>query len=179
MGRFLLIAFVGFGFLSAMLGRLNSGHSSSGNDYFAKARSEQVAVYEEAQRANQPTVISSDGAVEINRNDDGHFYADVQINGATVHMLVDTGASTIALSRDDARNAGIATSIGMNDVVGEGADGNVYGEYVKIDRMTLGPKEVDGLDGIILNSGSQSLLGQSFLAKFASVEIHGDTMVLR
>jgi predicted aspartyl protease len=45
--------------------------------------------------------------------------------------------------------------------------------------MTLGPKEVDGLDGIILNSGSQSLLGQSFLAKFASVEIHGDTMVLR
>jgi len=94
-------------------------------------------------------------------------------------MLVDTGASTIALSRDDARNAGIATSIGMNDVVGEGADGNVYGEFVKIDRMTLGPKEVDGLDGIILNSGSQSLLGQSFLAKFASVEIHGDTMVLR
>ena len=179
MGRFLLIAFVGFGFLSAMLGRLNSGHSSSGNDYFAKARSEQIAAYEEAQRANQPTVISSDGAVEINRNDDGHFYADVQINGATVHMLVDTGASTIALSRDDARNAGIATSIGMNDVVGEGADGNVYGEFVKIDRMTLGPKEVDGLDGIILNSGSQSLLGQSFLAKFASVEIHGDTMVLR
>jgi aspartyl protease family protein len=179
MGRFLLIAFVGFGFLSAMLGRVNSSHSSSGNDYFAKARAQQVDAYEEAQKANQPTVISSDGTVELNRNDDGHFYADVQINGATVRMLVDTGASTIALSREDARNAGIATSIGMNDVVGEGADGNVYGEFIKIDRMSLGPKEVDGLDGIILNNGSHSLLGQSFLAKFASVEIHGDTMVLR
>jgi len=67
----------------------------------------------------------------------------------------------------------------MNNVVGEGADGNVYGEYVKIDRMALGPKEVDGLDGIVLNSGSHSLLGQSFLAKYDSVEIHGDTMVLR
>ena len=179
MGRFLLIAFMGLGVLSAMLGRANSGHSSSGNDYFAKARAEHVDAYEEAQRANQPTVISSDGTIELNRNEDGHFYADVAINGATVHMLVDTGASAVALSRDDARTAGIAISIGMNDVVGEGADGEVHGEYVKIDRMTLGPKEVDGLDGIVLNSGGQSLLGQSFLAKFASVEIHGDTMVLR
>lgn len=179
MGRFLLIAFVGFGFLSAMLGRTHSRGSSGENEYFAKARAEQEQAYEEAQRANEPTVISNDGTVELNRNDDGHFYADVQVNGVLVHMLVDTGASTIALSRDDARSVGIATSIGMNDVVGEGADGNVYGEYVKIDRMELGPKTVQGLDGIVLNSGTQSLLGQSFLAKFASVEIHGDTMVLR
>jgi len=179
MGRFLLIAFVGFGFLSAMLGRTHSRGSSSENQYFAKARAKQEQAYDEAQRANEPTVISNDGTVELNRNDDGHFYADVQVNGVLVHMLVDTGASTIALSRDDARSVGIATSIGMNDVVGEGADGNVYGEYVKIDRMELGPKTVQGLDGIVLNSGTQSLLGQSFLAKFASVEIHGDTMVLR
>ena len=102
----------------------------------------------------------------------------MQINGSLVHMLVDTGASAIALSRDDARTAGIATSIGMNDVVGEGADGEVHGEYVKIDRMELGPKTVEGLDAIVLNSGEQSLLGQSFLAKFDSVEIHGDKMVL-
>ena len=115
MGRFLLIAFMGLGFLSAMLGRANSGHSSSGNDYFAKARAEQVDAYEEAQRANQPTVISSDGTIELNRNEDGHFYADVAINGATVHMLVDTGASAVALSRDDARTAGIAISIGLTD----------------------------------------------------------------
>lgn len=178
MGRFLLIAFIGFAVLSAMLGRIHSPRSSE-DRFSAKARADQQESYEEARRANEPTVISSDGTVELSRNEDGHFYADVAINGATVHMLVDTGASAVALSRDDARTAGIATSIGMNDVVGEGADGEVHGEYVKIDRMTLGSKEVDGLEGIVLNSGGQSLLGQSFLAKFASVEIHGDTMVLR
>jgi aspartyl protease family protein len=178
MGRILLIAFVAFGFLSAMLGRTHSRGSSGENEYFAKARAEQIDAYEEARRANQPTVTTTDGTVELDRDDDGHFYADVQINGSPVHMLVDTGASVIALSRDDARSAGIATSIGMNDVVGEGADGDVYGETVKIDRMELGPKTVEGLDGIVLNSGSQSLLGQSFLAKFDSVEIHGDKMVL-
>lgn len=167
------------GFLSAMLGRSNSRGSAGENSFFEKARADQAAAYEEARRAGEPKVTSTDGAVELPRDDDGHFYADVQINGAPVHMLVDTGASAIALSRDDARSAGIATSIGMNGVVGEGADGDVHGEYVKIDRMELGPKTVEGLDGVVLNGGSQSLLGQSFLAKFESVEIHGDTMVLR
>jgi aspartyl protease family protein len=178
MGRFLLIAFVGLGLLSAMLGRTHSRGSSGDNDYFAKARADQEQAYEEARRASEPTVITTDGSVELDRNEDGHFYADVHINGSAVHMLVDTGASAIALSRDDARSAGIATSIGMNDVVGEGADGQVHGEFVKIDRMELGPKTVEGLDAVVLNSGEQSLLGQSFLAKFDSVEIHGDKMVL-
>jgi aspartyl protease family protein len=178
MGRFLLIAFLAFGMLSAMLGRTHSRSSSSEDRFFAKARADQQEAYEEARRANEPTVVTTDGTVELDRNDDGHFYADVQINGSRIHMLVDTGASAIALSRDDARSVGIATSIGMNDVVGEGADGDVHGEFVKIDRMELGPKTVEGLDAVVLNEGEQSLLGQSFLAKFDSVEIHGDKMVL-
>jgi aspartyl protease family protein len=120
-----------------------------------------------------------DGGVQLQRNENGHFYADVDINGTQVHMLVDTGASGIALSRDDARKAGIATSIGMNDVVGQGADGNVHGEYVTVDRMSLGSKTVEHMNAIVLNTGGQSLLGQAFLAQFASVEIHGDTMTLR
>jgi aspartyl protease family protein len=122
----------------------------------------------------------NDGSsVELQRNGDGHFYADVQVNGSTLHMLVDTGATGIALSRDDARAAGLATSIGMNDVVGEGADGAVHGEYVKLDNVSLGGTSASGLEAVVLNGGSQSLLGQEFLAKFDSVEIHGDTMVLK
>jgi aspartyl protease family protein len=117
--------------------------------------------------------------VQLQRKENGHFYADVDINGATIHMLVDTGASGIALSREDARRAGIATSIGMNEVVGQGADGNVHGEFVMVDRISLGPKSVEQMPAMVLNGGEQSLLGQAFLAKFASVEIHGDTMTLR
>lgn len=122
---------------------------------------------------------SEEGSLELQRNDDGHFYADVRINGNSVHMLIDTGASGIALSRDDARAAGLATSIGMPDVVGEGADGEVHGEYVKLDKVELGPLSASGLDAVVLNSGNQSLLGQSFLSKFASVQIEGDRMMLR
>ena len=122
----------------------------------------------------------SDGeGLVLNRQWDGHFYADTQINGTTVRMLVDTGASGIALTRDDARKAGIGISIGMPNVVGQGAGGAVKGEYVTLDRVSLGGESAESMQAVVLDGGGQSLLGQSFLSKFASVEIKGDTMVLR
>ncbi len=120
-----------------------------------------------------------DGSIQLDRQPDGHFYADVRINGNMVHMLVDTGATGIALSRDDARTAGLAPSIGMSDVVGEGADGAVRGEYVRLDRVELGPLTAEGMNAVVLNGGQQSLLGQSFLSKFKTMQVEDDRMVLR
>ena len=119
------------------------------------------------------------GTVELERSYDGHFYADVDINGASIRALIDTGATGIALSREDARSAGLALSIGMPEVVGRGADGDVRGEYVTLDRVTLGHKSAEGMQAIVLNGGEQTLLGQTFLSKFESVEIKGDRMSLR
>lgn len=129
--------------------------------------------------AETPNIASLQDGVQLQRQPNGHFYADVDINGTQVHMLIDTGASGVALSREDARRAGIATSIGMDDVVGQGADGNVHGEFVTIDRIALGSASAGQMPAMVLNSGGQSLLGQAFLQKFASVEIHGNTMTLR
>lgn len=119
------------------------------------------------------------GTVELERSYDGHFYADVEINGTPVHALVDTGATGIALSRDDARKAGLAVSIGMPGVIGEGADGEVRGEYVTLDRVTLGHTSVENMSAVVLSAGEQTLLGQTFLSKFESVEMKGDRMILR
>jgi len=80
---------------------------------------------------------------------------------------------------DDARAAGVGTSIGMPEVVGEGANGAVRGEYVTLDSVSLGNKRVERIDAIVLDSGNMTLLGQSFLSRFAKVEIEGDRMVLR
>ena len=113
------------------------------------------------------------------RQSDGHFYVDAVVNGSIVRMLVDTGASGIALSRDDARRVGIGISIGMPNVVGKGASGDVRGEYVIIDRISLGEKSANAVPAVVLDGGGDSLLGQSFLSQFASVEIKGDRMVLR
>lgn len=126
-----------------------------------------------------PKSMAFGDAIALERSFDGHFYADVLVNGSPIRFLVDTGASTIALSRDDARKAGLAASISMPQVVGEGAGGAVHGEIVTLDRVMLGTTEATNVTAIVLDGGSQSLLGQSFLSKFASVEIRGNTMVLQ
>jgi len=126
-----------------------------------------------------PLQSASMDGVEIRRRADGHFYADVTINGIPVNILVDTGATGIALTRDDARKVGLAISPRMDGVVGRGASGDVRGEYVQLDRVTLGSRSAEAVPAIVLDSGSQSLLGQSFLQQFDSVEIQGNRMLLR
>lgn len=117
--------------------------------------------------------------VEIERSADGHFYADAVINGTQVHILVDTGATGIALTRDDAHRVGLPISPRMDAVIGRGPSGDVYGEYVQLDRISLGNTSAEGMPAVVLDTGHQSLLGQSFLQGFDSVEIRGDKMLLR
>jgi aspartyl protease family protein len=174
--RIFLITIFAVGVIASMLGHLPSQRAQQEVITVSTARST-----DDVGRTQNVTAesTSQDGALDIPRSGNGHFYADVDVNGTKLHMLIDTGATGIALSREDARSAGIATSIGMNDVVGEGADGSVHGEVVMVDRLSLGSVKAEAMPAIVLNSGGQSLLGQEFLAKFASVEIHGDTMTLK
>jgi aspartyl protease family protein len=176
MARTYLIFILVAGLFGSMLGRCGSSTSSVEQRFLAKAREAQAGSSGGGWKVHTP---KEEGTVELERDPDGHFYADVQINGSTVHMLVDTGATGIALSREDARSAGLATSIGMNEVVGQGADGAVRGEMLRLERVTLGHKTVEDISAVVLNSGETSLLGQSFLREFETVQIQGDKMVLR
>ena len=175
--RTFFIAIFALGLLTSMLGNCTRRTSARAGAEGPRMVELDAASGRSGLSAGKTTV--SEGAIELQRSSDGHFYADVQINGATIHALVDTGASEIALSRADASSAGVATSIGMPGVVGEGADGEVHGEVVKLDRVTLGHRTAEGMSAVVLSAGEQSLLGQSFLSKFDSVEIRGDVMVLR
>jgi aspartyl protease family protein len=122
---------------------------------------------------------SAQNALVLKREPNGHFYADAEVNNMTIRFMVDTGATGIALTRDDARRAGLAVSAGMFEVVAEGASGDVKGEWVTLDSVKLGEQEAKQVPAVILDGGQQSLLGQSFLQQFTSVEIKGDRMLLR
>jgi aspartyl protease family protein len=119
------------------------------------------------------------GSVTLERSFDGHFYADARVNGAAIHFLIDTGATGIALSAADAKRAGLAFDSSHAEVIGSGASGQVMGHWVRLDRVELGLKSVSDTPAVILEGGDRSLLGQTFLAQFGSVEIHNDTMLLR
>ena len=115
----------------------------------------------------------------LERAGDGHFYADAQVNGMPVRFVVDTGASGVALTAADAQRAGLQFSSVEFGVIGSGASGPVSGKHVTLDRVTLGGKTVENVDGAILANSEMSLLGQSFLGRMGRIEIAGDRMVIR
>ncbi len=115
---------------------------------------------------------------EVKRSPDNHFYADAQVNGALIRFLVDTGASSVVLTREDAQRAGIAAGEFTTEAIGAG--GRVRLMPITIGRLALGPLEASDVPAMVAESGLPvSLLGQSYLAKIGSVSIQGDRMVLR
>ncbi|WP_310468856.1 TIGR02281 family clan AA aspartic protease [Sphingomonas sp.] len=183
MARAYLIVILIGGLFGAMLPSGPSSRPDQADSAAPGTFSESSSARLAARRADSSSGSSSSsgqsGVIELRREGNGHFYADAQINGQNVRFLVDTGATGIALTRDDARRAGLGVSIGMPTVVGQGAAGEVRGEFVTLDRVSLGGTTAERMPAIVLDTGGQSLLGQSFLSRFASVEIRGDTMVLR
>ena len=120
------------------------------------------------------------GEVQIRRAPDSHFYVDAVVNGSSIRMMVDSGASMIALTRRDAEAIGIDV-----DSLPEGGSANTAGGIVPIRPVELGSVGVDGLTVVNVQAAvidadmPASLLGQSFLSRLQSVEVSGDTMTLR
>ena len=116
----------------------------------------------------------------LQRAPDGHFYTDAQVNGTTIRFMVDTGASSVALSRADAQRIGL--SFGSSDFTetGQGAGGKIALKPVILDRVTVGTMDATHVEGVIVDGDmGVSLLGQSWLKRVGTVEIRGDKMVLR
>jgi aspartyl protease family protein len=126
---------------------------------------------------------SSNGPAEvkIRRRLDGHFTARVEVNGKTVSMIVDTGASTIVLRPEDAKKAGIDLDELSYTVPVMTANGRTIAARVKLDTVAIGPLDRDKVDALVAKPGTlaESLLGMTFLSRLRSYEFSGDFLRLR
>jgi aspartyl protease family protein len=120
-------------------------------------------------------------AVRIRRRMDGHFIARTQINGATVGMLVDTGASTVVLTTADAQKAGIDLAQLAYTVPVQTANGAAFAAPVRLRRLAIGPIAVNNVDALVAQPGvlRESLLGMNFLRRLRSYEFSGEYLTLR
>jgi aspartyl protease family protein len=130
------------------------------------------------------TVEQSSGGVtevRIRRRLDGHFTANVKINGEAISMIVDTGASTIVLKPGDARKAGIDPDTLTYRVPVLTANGRAMAARVRLDSVAIGPLDRKNVDALVAQPGAltQSLLGMSFLSRLRSYEFSGDFLRLR
>lgn len=109
----------------------------------------------------------------------GNFYVYGAVNDVPVKFLIDTGASDIVLSPDDATRLGIDLKTLNFDRPYQTANGMVYGASTTVPRLTIGQIELFNVH-VSVNAAAMgnSLLGMTFLKRMAAVEITGRQMRL-
>lgn len=119
------------------------------------------------------------GTVSFNRARDGHFYAEVEVNGKKIEFVIDTGATDIVLSEQDAVRLGYP----VNDLIYSGrastANGTVPIARIKLDTITIG-RFTDSNFSATVNGGEleTSLLGMRYLGRYHKIEIVGSRLTL-
>ncbi len=115
----------------------------------------------------------------INLSQDGHFYLNVKINHKEVRFMIDTGASDIVLSKNDARKIGInLNELNFNRIY-QTANGRSFGASVRLDEIEISKVKFFDVNASI-NSGemSVSLMGMEFLRRFKRYQFYQDKLIL-
>ncbi|MBB4569743.1 TIGR02281 family clan AA aspartic protease [Rhizobium leucaenae] len=128
-------------------------------------------------------VTTSEGGQEVilHKLLNGHFEAQVMINGQPIDMLVDTGASTIALSQKDAERVGIIPENLTYSMTVITANGRARAAPVELGSVAIGPILRRDVQATVAEDGKldQSLLGMSFLETLGSMQMQTDELRLR
>ena len=132
-----------------------------------------------APEATSTTYSAVPVETRVHRSEAGHFYVHALVNGQLVRFVVDTGATTVALTPDDAERAGIRVDASAFEPIGMGAGGPVRGQMVQLDSVNLDGKQVNHIRAMVIEGADISLLGQNYLSQIRSVQMAGDEMILR
>lgn len=126
-------------------------------------------------------VISHGRNVEVARMANGDFDVTVQINGARIAMVLDTGASSVVLTREDAQAAGLPVEVLAYTATIDTANGRTRAAPVTLDRIAVGALVERSVAALVAQPGQlkTSLLGMSFLNRLQSWEVRGDRLLLR
>ncbi|MDX8434379.1 TIGR02281 family clan AA aspartic protease [Mesorhizobium sp. M4B.F.Ca.ET.215.01.1.1] len=119
--------------------------------------------------------------VTLDKADNGHFEARILINGAPVRAVVDTGATSIVLTAEDAQAAGFNPATLNFTIPVSTANGMARAAAVKTDEVAIGGIVRKDMAVMIAAPGmlGQSLLGMNFIGSLSGFDVRGDRMVLR
>jgi aspartyl protease family protein len=120
-------------------------------------------------------------ATELNADSSGHYFAAADIDGTTIPVMVDTGATGVALSYEDAEKVGLRPHRLDYDTPINTANGIVKAARVTLRRVEVDNVMVRDVDGLVLPEGALrgSLLGMSFLGRLSSFKIEDGVLYLR
>jgi aspartyl protease family protein len=108
----------------------------------------------------------------------GHFSLTATVNGAPIRVVVDTGASLVALTLDDARAAGIGRSELLFNQVTQTANGRVRFAPVMLREIRIEQLSIENVPAAVIENLDQSLLGMSFLKRLKSFEMREGALTI-
>jgi aspartyl protease family protein len=120
-------------------------------------------------------------AVRISRGQTGEFGLQAKINGVNAPMVIDTGATSVVLTWETAKAAGLPLELLEYDVDVETAGGHTRAARLTLDRLAIGKLVERSVPALVVPRGQMktNLLGMSFLDRLESWEVRADSLMLR
>ena len=118
--------------------------------------------------------------ITIRRQDDGHYWLQVDVNGKPVRFMIDSGATTTAVNANTARETGIEVDADGYPVFLNTANGSVAAQRGIIQSLKIGTHEIGQHNVVVSESfGDTNVLGMNFLDSMQSWKVEGNVMTLK
>jgi aspartyl protease family protein len=134
-----------------------------------------------ARQEMQAATAHYGSVVQIKAGRNGHFNTEAEVNGRPVEVMIDTGATMVALSYEDAERAGLY--LNDSDFTGAVTTANGVARVapVTLDRVSIGDITVRDVPAAVTEPGrlKTSLLGMSFLNRLSRFDMRSGVLVLQ
>jgi aspartyl protease family protein len=121
------------------------------------------------------------GVVELSPDRNAQYRAEIEINGVRINALVDTGASHVALTAQDARALNIDPPGSAYILASQTANGVAHSAPARLGEVRVGSIVIHDVEALVAQPGalSTSLLGMSFLKKLGSFQVADGRFVMK
>ncbi|MCV6575251.1 MAG: TIGR02281 family clan AA aspartic protease [Cohaesibacter sp.] len=176
MGRLIILAGLAIGLFSLMPPLISKFMQTNG---YSDSPSSAYALKAEQGTKNNKQAARS-GHVYLKANSKGHFLTRARLNGKSIRVLVDTGATAVVLSYQDARKIGLTPHISDFNVRVQTANGEGRAAEIKLRSVEVGTIREKNISALIAPKGALtvSLLGMTFLKELKRFELAGNRLIL-
>ncbi len=121
----------------------------------------------------------ADGTIALSLSKDGHYYTRAEVNGVTIKFMIDTGASSIVLTPNDARRVGFdVASLSFTEQT-ETANGIGRAAIIELEDLRIAHLAMRGLPARVNQAPmSESLLGMEFLRRLNGWRVERGVLLL-
>lgn len=153
----------------------------------AVAAARMVSTYEPRAQAAAPQAavaitepVTPASAASVSKSADGHYWAEADVGGHEIRFLVDTGASAVALTAEDARRLGVEPNGLDYRYKVATANGEAHAARITLPSVSIAGARVDNVDAFVLDHGLEtSLLGMTYLGRLSAFEATPHALILR